>query len=67
LPLGSTHAFSRRIRTTAKRGLVFPRKTMPPAARIGAGLFAESVMPFLCRTQSGQASSDSREHSGFVG
>jgi hypothetical protein len=42
--LGKTHAFSLRNRTMAMRGRDFPRKTMPPAARIGAWPFAESVM-----------------------
>src|ERR1700692_3917987 len=44
LPFGSTQAFSRRRRTTAKRGRTLPRSTMPPAARIGARRFAESVI-----------------------
>jgi hypothetical protein len=42
--LGRTQAFSRRSRTTAMRGLDVPRKTIPPAANIGAGPLAESVI-----------------------
>src|SRR5580704_6874047 len=43
------------------RGLEFPRRTMPPAARIGAWPFAESVMANLCRTRSRRASRDLRD------
>src|SRR3954468_17414948 len=44
LPLGRTHDLSRRSRTMATRGLRPSRNKIPPAARIGAGVFAESVM-----------------------
>jgi hypothetical protein len=44
----------------AMRGLEFPRKTIPPAANIGAGPLAESVMLNLCRTDPPRASRYSR-------
>jgi hypothetical protein len=44
LPFGRTQDLSLRNRTTAMRGLEPSRSKIPPAARIGARAFAESVM-----------------------
>jgi transposase len=57
LPFGRTQDLSLRNRTIAMRGLEPSRKTIPPAARIGAAS-AESVISMLCRTNTREASGE---------
>jgi hypothetical protein len=58
LPFGSTQDLLPRNRTMAIRGLGPSRKTIPPAARIGAWASAESVISMLCRTNARRASAE---------
>jgi hypothetical protein len=55
LPFGRTQDLSLRNRTIAMRGLEPSRKTIPPAARTGALLSAESFMSMPCRTNAREA------------
>jgi hypothetical protein len=58
LPFGSTQDLLLRNRTMAIRGLEPSRRTIPPAARIGAWVSAESVISMLCRTTARRASAE---------
>jgi hypothetical protein len=58
LPFGSTQDLLPRNRTMAIRGLEPSRKTIPPAARTGAWVSAESVISMLCRTNARRASAE---------
>src|ERR1700738_1756898 len=62
LPGERPDPLSLRNRTMAIRGLEPSRNTIPPAARIGARPFAESVMSMLCRTNVTGASKEFAEY-----